>query len=84
MGDVGSRIRAFFSYVAKIVNAKKTRKSTSLAVDRDVPAGAVVAGITQERIERAYRSAGKQVNRGHRTITVVISPFPSLTCGQNA
>jgi hypothetical protein len=51
MGDVGSRIRAFFSYVAKIVNAKKIRKSSSFAVDRDVPAGAVVAGITQENRE---------------------------------
>src|ERR1700722_10080209 len=50
-GGRGARIREFFSYVAKIVNAKKIRKSSSFAVDRDVPAGAVVAGITQENRE---------------------------------
>ena len=51
MGDVGSRIPAFFSYAAKIVNAKKARKSSSFPVDRDVPADAVVAGITQKNRE---------------------------------
>jgi hypothetical protein len=77
MGDVGSRIRAFFSYVATIVNAKKTRKSTSFAVDRDVPAGAVVAGITQENREsvsqcgKASQSRASHCNCRNIAITLI-------------
>src|SRR5580700_2623543 len=76
MGDVGSRIREFFSYVAKIVNAKKIRKSSSFAVDRDVPAGAVVAGITQENREsvsqcrKASQSRASHHNCRHLSISL--------------
>src|SRR5580698_3100993 len=52
MGDAGSRTRAFFSYVTKIVSAKKHAKRSTFTVDRDVTAGEVAAGIAQESSER--------------------------------